>query len=395
MYPNFYYVFKDWFGLEIEFLKVINTFGFFVALAFLSANFVMVLELKRKEKENLVFVSTREKWVGKGAIWSEVFLNVFFGFFLGWKIIALIFQSDMLNGDPQGYIFSGQGSPIIGLVVAIIFGAYKFWEGQKNKLKEPQKKIEKVHPYQLMGNITIIAAISGLVGAKLFHIFEYWEDFLQDPMGMVFSGGGLTFYGGLLFGVASVLFYANKKGIKPIHLVDAGSPALMLAYGVGRMGCHTAGDGDWGIVNTRSKPDWLSWLPDSLWAYNYPNNVLRKCNPFQGEEYFQHVCNFNETPYLIAPVYPTALYEVMMGVLIFLFLWSIRKRIKVAGMIFFIYLFFNGLERFLIEKIRVNSTYDLFGMEITQAEIISSVLMLISIIGLGFLIYRRKRQIKA
>ena len=76
MYPNFYYVFKDWFGLEIEFLKVINTFGFFVALAFLSANFVMVLELKRKEKENLVFVSTREKWVGKGAIWSEVFLNV-------------------------------------------------------------------------------------------------------------------------------------------------------------------------------------------------------------------------------------------------------------------------------------------------------------------------------
>ncbi|CAI8354932.1 MAG: Prolipoprotein diacylglyceryl transferase [Bacteroidetes bacterium MED-G17] len=158
------------------------------------------------------------------------------------------------------------------------------------------------------------------------------------------------------------------------------------------MGCHTSGDGDWGIVNTQDKPDWLSWLPDNLWSYNYPNNVLKKCNPYQGEEYFQHICDFSETPYLIAPVYPTALYEVLMAIGIFAFLWFIRKKINTAGIIFFIYLFFNGLERFLIEKIRVNSTYDLLGMKITQAEIISFGLMLTALGGVLSLMLRRSKK---
>ena len=47
------------------------------------------------------------------------------------------------------------------------------------------------------------------------------------------------------------------------------------------------------------------------------------------------------------------------------------KKITIPGMLFGIYLMVNGLERFIIEKIRVNTTYDIFGHEITQAEIIS------------------------
>jgi prolipoprotein diacylglyceryltransferase len=82
----------------------------------------------------------------------------------------------------------------------------------------------------------------------------------------------------------------------------------------------------------------------------------------------------------VPSVFPTPVYETIMAVIIFLILWSLRKRIKIPGMIFALYLAFNGLERFWIEKIRVNDTYKLLGMEITQAEIISTLLFIAGII---------------
>jgi len=53
---------------------------------------------------------------------------------------------------------------------------------------------------------------------------------------------------------------------------------------------------------------------------------------------------------------------------------------------------FNGVERFFIEKIRVNNVFDLLGMKVTQAEIISTVLF---VIGLALLIVLNKRKMKS
>ena len=72
------------------------------------------------------------------------------------------------------------------------------------------------------------------------------------------------------------------------------------------------------------------------------------------------------------------------------FLWSIRKRITIPAMLFFIYLIFNGFERFWIEKIRVNERYDIMGIQTTQAEFISVILMIIGIIGCVVLWRRSK-----
>ena len=89
-------------------------------------------------------------------------------------------------------------------------------------------------------------------------------------------------------------------------------------------------------------------------------------------------------------VYPTPFYEIIMATLIFAFLWTIRKRIKVAGALFFVYLTLNGVERFFIEKIRVNTEYNILG-GITQAEIISSSLVLIGVAGC-FYLFRNSKQ---
>ena len=90
------------------------------------------------------------------------------------------------------------------------------------------------------------------------------------------------------------------------------------------------------------------------------------------------------------PVWPTAFYEVVMCLLIFSFLWAIRKQIHVPGILFCTYLALNGIERFFIEKIRINTEYNILG-GITQAEIISSCFVLIGLIGSVYLFRDSKK----
>lgn len=93
---------------------------------------------------------------------------------------------------------------------------------------------------------------------------------------------------------------------------------------------------------------------------------------------------------LSQPVFPTPLYEVMMMAVVFGILWFLRKRIKVTGVLFFVYLMLTGVERFIIEKIRVNVSHDIFGIKMTQAEIISILLFVVSVFGIAYL-FRKKR----
>jgi phosphatidylglycerol---prolipoprotein diacylglyceryl transferase len=144
---------------------------------------------------------------------------------------------------------------------------------------------------------------------------------------------------------------------------------LMLAYGIGRLGCHFSGDGDWGIPSTSPPPPALAWLPDWFWSYDYPNNVIGSGQLFAGgfPGYSTH---------LVPPVYPTPLYESLAAFALFALLWAVRKHITRPLVMFGLYMMVNGFERFWIEKIRVNATYELFGRAVTQAEIIS-VLMFV------------------
>ena len=146
-----------------------------------------------------------------------------------------------------------------------------------------------------------------------------------------------------------------------------------------RLGCHFSGDGDWGIENTAAKPNLMSIFPDWIWSYDYPNNVINEGIRIQD-------CMYSDYCYKLAtPVFPTPIYEFLLCLGIFGLLMYIRKKIKLTGFIFISYLFFNGIERFTIELIRVNETYNLFGTLITQAQIISTLFILTSFIGFGIL----------
>ncbi|MBI2282796.1 MAG: prolipoprotein diacylglyceryl transferase [Bacteroidetes bacterium] len=370
MYPNLYYAFKDLFGIELSGLKLVNSFGFFVALAFIICAWVLTLELRRKQQQGL-FVHTEETLIiGAPASVSELLINFLVGFIFGYKIIGAFTIPDALN-DPQAFILSAKGSLPVGMLVGLLFAGMKWWEKNKQKLAKPEKRTIRIWPQDRVGDIVIYAAAFGFLGAKIFHNLENWNDFVADPIGSLVSFSGLTFYGGLICAGIAIILYARRKKISVVHLCDAMAPTMMLAYGLGRIGCQVSGDGDWGIVNLNPKP--FSWLPDWMWAYTYPHNVVGEGVPIPG-------CVGPYCNQLPAPVYPTALYEIITCLILFVVLWFLRKRIKVPGRIFGLYLVLNGLERFFIEKIRVNTKYEHLPFQPTQAELISLLLVIAGLV---------------
>ena len=428
MYPNLYYVFKDWFGVEWKALSFLNTFGLFVAIAFVVAAIVLSSELKRKEKQGLLVPREEMITVGEPASAIDLIINGLVGFLFGYKLIGLFFSKPE-NITAQEYIFSREGSIIGGVLIAILLAAVKWQDKNKQKLKEPERRMVRIWPHDRVGDIIILGLVFGILGAKLFDNFENWDDFIAHPIERLFSASGLTFYGGLILATIAICWFAVKKGIKLRYLVDAAAPALMIAYAIGRIGCQVSGDGDWGVYNSAyisdasgkvmlAKPGefqnnlknnasyflegkaidsgkvgvyvtdrtysslqtvpnknfkGVTFLPTWFFAYTYPQNVNKDGILMPG-------VTDEHNRVLPQPVFPTPLYETIICTLIFLFLWMIRKSVTTPMVIFGIYLMLNGIERFMVELIRVNKTYDFLGFKPSQAEIIASMLALSGLI---------------
>ena len=171
---------------------------------------------------------------------------------MGWKFIYLAVNAGELfqTGMPQRHLFSLEGSPVLGLVLAVLFAGWRYWEAQKSGVKLINKTVEVPGSLDVVGIFTAASSVV-IAGAMLFHLLEYPEEmvrFFREPSLQNFLGG-LTIYGGLIVGGLTVYLYARRNNLKFLPLADATAPGLMLAYGIGRIGCQVSGDGDWGIPN--------------------------------------------------------------------------------------------------------------------------------------------------
>ncbi len=383
MYPAISDLINDIFGTNIS--LPIQTYGFFVAMAYLAGTWVLQNELKIKEKKGLMQAITKKHLVGAPATVKELVILGVIALLLGYKFSGMVIDYSTFASNPQDYLLSGKGSIWGGIVVAAAFVFYRWYTKNKKKLEKPVWEEVQVHPHEQAGNILIIAAVAGILGAKIFHNLENFGDLIEDPIGQIFSFMGLTFYGGLILGSAAVIYFTRKQKIPTLPLLDAAAPGIAISYGLGRLGCMMSGDGCWGVENLHPKPGWLSWLPDWMWSYNFPHNVVNEGIAIDN-------CTGKYCTVLEHGVYPTSFYDFVIMSIFFVVLLLIRNKIKTPGYLFSILIIFMGVQRFFLEKIRVNNTYHIGNLHVTQAEIISVILVILGIAGLWYFrkIERRK-----
>jgi phosphatidylglycerol:prolipoprotein diacylglycerol transferase len=225
-----------------------------------------------------------------------------------------------------------------------------------------------------------IPCVVGIVGAKLYHVLQSPSELFADPLDQIFSGYGFAWFGGLLAGFAAFVWLGRRRKIPLLDILDAGSPAAALGYGIGRIGCLLSGDGDYGI-------------PTSLpWGMSFPNGLVPTSER----------------------VHPTPIYELIIACTIAWHLWrlgtqqiagrdlaqagpktlsrkerAVESRTTSAGTsprggVFAAYLVLTGVARFLVEFIRINPR-SFLGMSNAQAA------SLVSAIAGALLWWRFKR----
>jgi phosphatidylglycerol:prolipoprotein diacylglycerol transferase len=210
---------------------------------------------------------------------------------------------------------------------------------------------------ELASTIVFAAAVGGLLGARILFIIEEWDNFLAAPMNYILTGAGFTWYGGFLGGVIAVSWVIKRSNIPWLVGADIAAPALALAYGVGRIGCHVAGDGDWGKVT------------DVPWGVAYRRAIVGWADPNTGIPYPPGV-----------RVHPTPIYEFIEGVIVFGILWSLRKRDYAPGTMAWLYLILGGLARFVVEFWRINP---LLALGLSEAQWFSILLMILGVVLLA------------
>ena len=213
---------------------------------------------------------------------------------------------------------------------------------------------------KLAGDIVFAAAVGGILGSKIYYLIENFDRVKVDPSGMIFSGAGLVFLGGLMGGTAAVSYVIKKNNLPWSKFVDIAAPLVILGYAVGRIGCLLVGD-DYGL------PTHLPWgisFAEGLTPSKY--SIFQTYYPWISLE------GFNTGP---LKVHPTQIYESLICFGLFYYLYQKRTKIVVQGSLFFSYLVLAGVERFLIEFLRLNQKY-LFGLSGAQ-------LIALSMIGIG------------
>jgi phosphatidylglycerol:prolipoprotein diacylglycerol transferase len=212
---------------------------------------------------------------------------------------------------------------------------------------------------ELASSFVFAAALGGLIGARLLFIVEEWSNFLAAPMNYILTGAGFTWYGGLLGGTLAVSWIAKKNKIPWREAADIAAPALAIGYGVGRLGCHIAGDGDWGAVT------------DVPWGVAYTNAIIGWVDPMTGIPYSPGT-----------RVHPTPIYEFLESLIVFVILWSLRGKGYAAGTIASVYMILAGLARFAVEFWRINPP---LALGLSEAQWFSLALM-----ALGFAMLMRR-----
>ncbi len=230
-------------------------------------------------------------------------------------------------------------------------------------------------------SVVATVLICGVIGAKVWHELQDVHGLMADMRQIATPGwahagevvmgfltwlrAGYAWFGGLLAGVAMLLWQGRE--VRPngltgwrgaLRMLDLAAPAAAMGYGVGRIGCLTSGDGDYGIKTTL--PWGVHMRPDALVPV-YPPGAM---------------------------VQPTPVYELLFALVVFWVLWKLGERARPLGWLTGMYLVLSGVGRFLVEFVRINPKL-YFGMSNAQTAALGSV-----VVGLVVMVVAQAKKVE-
>ncbi|HHX18806.1 MAG TPA: prolipoprotein diacylglyceryl transferase [Clostridium sp.] len=213
-------------------------------------------------------------------------------------------------------------------------------------------------------DIVLWGAPSGIIGARLYYVIFNWHEFEGDILRIInIRTGGLAVYGGLIGALVSSYIYCRVKKVDFLNLLDFGGPYFLLAQGIGRWGNFTNNE----AFGTNTNLPW-GMTSDIIQKRIEQSNIP------------------GMDPNL--PVHPAFLYESLWNFAAFFFLMWYRKKYKVKGELFFLYMILYGAGRLWIEALRTDSLY-IGPFRVSQLLAISFVVVFSTI----FIIRRKKYQV--
>ena len=258
---------------------------------------------------------------------------------------------------PFSYKFGSFGFTGFGLAILLCF-----LTGQVVAQRELVRRGYDPDP---INDMVFAAVVGGLLGAKLYYavVLRHWD--------ALFERGGFVFWGGFIGGLVAVMLVAYRKKFPLMRIFDVAAPACAAAYAVGQTGCWAVGD-DYG------RP-WNGFL-----AVAFPDGAPPSTAGIMAQEFgipMPAGANANT----VLSVYPTQLYEVVMGFVMFLVLWRLRDHKHAEGWLFGVYAVMAGVERFIIEFFRAKD--DRLVMGLTYAQLIA---LAFTAFGVVWMMWRSK-----
>ncbi len=230
-------------------------------------------------------------------------------------------------------------------------------------------------------DIGIYLVCAGIVGARIFFIIQFFEDY-KNNLFSVFKiyEGGLVYYGGLFAGALTLFLYVRKHRLPVLKLFDIITPSIALGLGFGRIGCFLNGC-CFGKLATH--------IP---WAVQFPRTI-DKTGMIDGSPAFLHqyelgLVHLSDTHTL--PIHPTQLYSFLSDVVLFFLLNAFFKYRKKDGEVLILFGIVYPIIRYSMELLR-NDT-PLFFNFFTIAKIISISIFIISITLFVVLRWRRAKS---
>ena len=264
-------------------------------------------------------------------------------------LISLVFPGKVIL--PQIFHILSWPIRIYGLILGLsVLAGYELARRRSGRFKIPQDQLD---------NIAIVLIITGLIGARLYHVFSSLEYYAANPIAIAFIWhGGLSIFGAVLGGAVGLWLYQKYSSLKQAFLIilDWLAPSLVLGQILGRLG---------NLFNYEAYG-----LPTMLpWKMFVP--VEFRLTPYQSAEFF----------------HPLFLYESLGCLLILLILLNFSKLTKryqwlnFPGAQILVWLLLYGVLRLGTESLRLDSPY-LFGMK--QNLLVAGLMVVVAIVVLWF-----------